>query len=54
VLRYGPTAALDRQIDGALRAGQGYEPIARIPADNAWGPGSYHVWRSTAPRVGGP
>jgi hypothetical protein len=46
-LRYGPTAALDSQIDEVLRKGQGYEQIAQVPADSSYGRGVYTVWRAT-------
>jgi hypothetical protein len=45
-LRYGPTAGLDLQIDGALRAHRGYEQIAQVPADSSYGSGAYTVWRA--------
>jgi hypothetical protein len=45
VLRYGPTAALDTQIDGPLRAEKGYQLIARLPTRTAFGTGYYWVWR---------
>jgi 4-amino-4-deoxy-L-arabinose transferase-like glycosyltransferase len=45
VLRYGPTAALDTQIDGPLRAQKGYELIGRLPTRTAFGTGYYWVWR---------
>jgi uncharacterized membrane protein len=45
VLRYGPTAALDTQIDGPLRAQKGYQLIARLPTRTAFGAGYYWVWR---------
>jgi len=46
-LRYGPTAALDVQIDQVLRKGQGYEQIAQVPADSSYGRGAYTIWRAT-------
>lgn len=46
-LRYGPTAALDVQIDEVLRKGKGYEQIAQVPADSSYGRGAYTVWRAT-------
>jgi len=45
-LRYGPTAALDGQIDARLRAHDGYEEIASVPADSGYGPGTFTVWRA--------
>ncbi|GAB2698627.1 glycosyltransferase family 39 protein [Kitasatospora kifunensis] len=46
VLRYGPTAALDRQIDGDLTAGHGYQLIAKVRADSGYGSGTWFVWRA--------
>jgi Dolichyl-phosphate-mannose-protein mannosyltransferase len=46
-LRYGPTAAVDVQIDEVLRKGQGYEQIAQVPADSSYGRGAYTIWRAT-------
>lgn len=46
-LRYGPTAGLDGQIDEVLRKQQGYELIARVPADSSYGTGAYSIWRAT-------
>jgi hypothetical protein len=46
-LRYGPTAALDVQIDEVLRKSQGYEQIAQVPADSSYGRGAYTIWRAT-------
>ncbi|MDH6114957.1 4-amino-4-deoxy-L-arabinose transferase-like glycosyltransferase [Kitasatospora sp. MAP12-15] len=48
VLRYGPTAALDRQIDGDLTAGKGYQLIAKVAADSSYGAGTWFVWRADA------
>ncbi|MDH6122257.1 4-amino-4-deoxy-L-arabinose transferase-like glycosyltransferase [Kitasatospora sp. GAS204A] len=48
VLRYGPTAALDRQIDGDLTAGRGYQLIATVPAESGYGTGTWFVWRAVA------
>jgi hypothetical protein len=45
-LRYGPTAALDVQIDGRLRAHMGYEQIATVPADSTYGTGEFTIWRA--------
>jgi 4-amino-4-deoxy-L-arabinose transferase-like glycosyltransferase len=45
VLRYGPTAGLDNQIDGPLKAGKGYTLIAKIPDQDAFGSGYYYIWR---------
>jgi hypothetical protein len=47
VLRYGPTAALDHQIDASLKAGHGYRLIATTRADSAYGTGTWYVWRAT-------
>lgn len=46
VLRYGPTASLDLQIDPQLKAQQGYTLIAKVPADDSYGLGYYYVWRA--------
>ncbi len=46
VLRYGPTAALDRQIDADLTAGHGYQLIAKVQADSSYGTSTWFVWRS--------
>jgi hypothetical protein len=45
VLRYGPTATLDHEIDGGLRDGTRYELVAKIPYDTAFGPSAYWIWR---------
>jgi hypothetical protein len=45
VLRYGPTAVLDHQIDGPLRIQKGYELIARLPTNTSFGTGYYWIWR---------
>jgi Dolichyl-phosphate-mannose-protein mannosyltransferase len=45
VLRYGPTAVLDHQIDGPLRTQKGYQLIARLPTDTSFGAGYYWIWR---------
>jgi hypothetical protein len=45
-LRYGPTAPLDVQIDGQLRAHDGYQLIATLPADSSYGAGLFSVWRA--------
>ncbi|MFC1411852.1 ArnT family glycosyltransferase [Streptacidiphilus sp. N1-12] len=45
VLRYGPTAGLDRQIDSALTTGHGYTLIATVAADSSYGRGTWFVWR---------
>jgi Dolichyl-phosphate-mannose-protein mannosyltransferase len=45
VLRYGPTAVLDYQIDGRLRKQQGYQLIARLPTHTSFGAGYYWIWR---------
>lgn len=46
-LRYGPTAGLDGEIDEVLRKRQGYELIARVPANSSYGSGAYSIWRAT-------
>jgi Dolichyl-phosphate-mannose-protein mannosyltransferase len=46
VLRFGPTAALDNQIDGPLMAQKGYTLIAKIPDSDEYGTGYYYIWRS--------
>jgi 4-amino-4-deoxy-L-arabinose transferase-like glycosyltransferase len=46
VLRYGPTAALDTQIDGQLKAQRGYALVAKIRADDSYGVGTYYIWRA--------
>lgn len=46
-LRYGPTAPLDVQIDGGLRASHGgYRLIAKLPADSSYGSGTWWIWRA--------
>ncbi|HEY6746325.1 MAG TPA: glycosyltransferase family 39 protein [Mycobacteriales bacterium] len=50
-LRYGPTAGLDGEIDEVLRKQQGYELIARVPADSSYGNGTYSIWRATPDSV---
>ena len=45
VLRYGPTAALDHEIDGGLRDGTRYELVAKIPYTTAFGSSAYYIWR---------
>jgi hypothetical protein len=45
VLRYGPTAVLDYQIDGPLRMQNGYQLIARLPTHTSFGAGHYWIWR---------
>ena len=45
VLRYGPTAGLDRQIDSALSQGQGYTLVATVNADSSYGQGTWYIWR---------
>ncbi|MDO5285596.1 MAG: glycosyltransferase family 39 protein [Actinomycetia bacterium] len=45
VLRYGPTKALDRQIDDDLEAGRGYTLIATIEEPSSFGPATFLVWR---------
>ena len=46
VLRYGPTAELDLQIDAQLKAQRGYTLIAVLQADDSYGVGAYYVWRA--------
>lgn len=46
ILRYGPTASLDLQIDSQLKSQHGYTLIAVIPADDSYGLGDYYVWRA--------
>jgi hypothetical protein len=46
VLRFGPTAALDNEIDGPLMAQKGYTLIAKIPDSDEYGTGYYYIWRS--------
>lgn len=45
VLRYGPNAALDYDIDPGLKDGKRYDLIAKIPNSTFAGPGTYWVWR---------
>jgi hypothetical protein len=45
VLRYGPTAALDHEIDRPLREQKGYQLIARLPTHTSFGPNDYWIWR---------
>jgi len=45
ILRYGPTAALDLQIDPQLKAQKGYTLIDVVPADSSYGNGDYYIWR---------
>ena len=49
VLRYGPTAGLDHQIDGPLDTGKTYQLIAKIPDTDAFGSGYYYIWRVITP-----
>jgi 4-amino-4-deoxy-L-arabinose transferase-like glycosyltransferase len=51
VLRYGPNADMARQIDGDLKAGRGYEQIAKLPYHTVFGQGDYWIWRRTG--IGG-
>jgi 4-amino-4-deoxy-L-arabinose transferase-like glycosyltransferase len=44
-LRYGPTAPLDVQIDGQLKAQQGYRLVATVPAASSYGAGAWSIWR---------
>jgi hypothetical protein len=46
ILRYGPTAPLDLQIDAQLKAQHGYTLIAVVPADDSYGVGRYYIWRA--------
>lgn len=46
VLRFGPTAGLDNQIDAPLMAQKGYTLIAKIPDSDEYGTGYYYIWRS--------
>ncbi len=46
VLRYGPTAALDHQIDAGLAARHGYRLVAKANADSGYGTGTWYVWRA--------
>lgn len=46
VLRFGPTAGLDNQIDAPLMAQKGYKLIAKIPDSDEYGTGYYYIWRS--------
>jgi len=46
VLRFGPTAGLDNQIDGPLMAQKGYKLIAKVPDSDQYGTGYYYIWRS--------
>ena len=46
VLRFGPTAGLDNEIDGPLMAQKGYKLIAKIPDSDEYGTGYYYIWRS--------
>lgn len=46
VLRFGPTAALDNQIDAPLMGKKGYTLIAKVPDSDAYGSGYYYIWRS--------
>lgn len=46
ILRYGPTAALDLQIDPPLKAQRGYTLIGVEPADDSYGVGAYYIWRA--------
>ena len=46
MLRFGPTAALDNEIDGPLMAKKGYTLIAKIPDDDEYGTGYFYIWRS--------
>jgi 4-amino-4-deoxy-L-arabinose transferase-like glycosyltransferase len=46
ILRYGPTAPIDLQIDAQLKAQHGYTLIAVVPADSSYGTGNYYIWRA--------
>ena len=46
ILRYGPTAALDLQIDPQLKAQHGYTLVAVVPANDSYGLGNYYIWRA--------
>jgi 4-amino-4-deoxy-L-arabinose transferase-like glycosyltransferase len=46
VLRFGPTAGLDNEIDGPLMAQKGYKLIAKVPDSDQYGTGYYYIWRS--------
>ena len=46
VLRFGPTAALDNEIDAPLMAHKGYTLIAKVPDSDEYGTGYYYIWRS--------
>lgn len=45
VLRYGPTAGLDHEIDTDLVAGKGYHLIARPQANSSFGQAHWWVWQ---------
>jgi 4-amino-4-deoxy-L-arabinose transferase-like glycosyltransferase len=45
ILDYGPTAALDRQIDGSLNAkNSGYRLLAKVPGQTSHGIQYYYIW----------
>jgi hypothetical protein len=46
VLRFGPTAALDNQIDAVLIQQKGYTLIAKVPDSDQYGSGYYYIWRA--------
>jgi hypothetical protein len=46
VLRFGPTAGLDNEIDAPLMAQKGYKLIAKVPDSDQYGTGYYYIWRS--------
>src|SRR6185312_3871310 len=46
VLRFGPTAALDNEIDAPLMGKRGYTLIAKVPDSDEYGTGYYYIWRS--------
>jgi len=45
ILRYGPSAELDHEIDGGLHTNGRYEHIAKLPYNTAFGAEDYWIWR---------
>jgi 4-amino-4-deoxy-L-arabinose transferase-like glycosyltransferase len=47
VLDHGPTAALDVDLDKALKSSGAYTLIASVPGATAHGPQTYEIWQAT-------
>jgi 4-amino-4-deoxy-L-arabinose transferase-like glycosyltransferase len=46
MLRYGPTSALDHQIDAGLTERHGYHLITKAKANSSYGAGTWYVWQA--------